>query len=167
MAPKIKEFFKKIKTDYPEELQDLKFYAKSSKKLAKAVARKEFLIKCRKNGIFPTHITQNIKGLIGLIGKETPYIKNIQNAQFGIKRKILNLEIKNTFYSVQKMFRLRDAAMERVVKKIPRHICEKFFAIQASSMENLTNVSRHKCDANFDKLYVTQLFLSKKITNRF
>jgi hypothetical protein len=157
MAPQVTGFFKKIEKDYPGELRDLKFYAKSKKKLANAIARKEFLLKCRKNHIFPAHIIQNIKGLFELINGNTPYVKLIHNAQFGVKRKILNLEIKNTFYLIKSLFTKRDAIMDKILNRIPRHVCGKFFATQSKSLENLTNVARRNVQGKFDRLISEQL----------
>ena len=82
-----------------------KQYASTNTKLAKMVSRKNFLIRCRKDGIFPAHITNSFKCVYSLLEENSPFLNKLTKHIHKFRRSILSIEIQNTFHKINNLNR--------------------------------------------------------------
>lgn len=62
--------------------------------------RKYFLIKCRRFGVYPAHIVNNIKCLLTNLEPDMPFSNKIRKLEDNFKRRILNIEIEIIFWKI-------------------------------------------------------------------
>lgn len=97
-------FFSIISQKYGNyAVERLKVYAKNIEKLSSLAARKHFLIKCRRHNLFPKHIVNNIKCVYQLIEENTPFTAEIDRMVLSFKQRILNIEIRMSYWKHKKI----------------------------------------------------------------
>jgi hypothetical protein len=88
MAP-TNTFTSSIQNNYGEQaVNNIKNYLNTNRKLCNVMARKEYLIKCRKEGNFPPHIVQNIKCVFKFFENKSPFTNKIYQTVQLLQRKI-------------------------------------------------------------------------------
>ena len=111
---------------------DLKLYAEHNRKLSCMEVRKEFLLRCRRNGMFPTHIQNSFKCVFDLMEERSPYLRKLENCVSKFKKTILNLEIKHTYYKL-KVYKMRCEELRETIQAcIPSSVCRSFLDSQNS-----------------------------------
>ena len=109
---------------------DLKQYAEHNRKLSCMEVRKEFLLKCRRNGIFPSHIQNSFKCLFDLMEERSPYLQKLESCVSRFKKTILNLEIKHTYYKL-KVYKSRcEELRETIQAHLPSSVYRSFLDSQ-------------------------------------
>ncbi|XP_062705801.1 uncharacterized protein LOC134287623 [Aedes albopictus] len=104
MAALQHSFFRYIDENYEHSTADaMKSYASNNKKLANLQNQKSFLIMCRRQGVFPSHIVNSFKCVHQLLAENGPYVNKIDRTINRFKRAILNLEIKQTFFKIKQV----------------------------------------------------------------
>lgn len=94
--------FDRIKRTMGEDTHRLhKRLAKEAIKLSSLTSRKVFLLQCRKHNVYPKHIINNVKCIHQCIELNTPYNKKLDSLVKSIKRRILNIEIRITFWQIK------------------------------------------------------------------
>lgn len=90
-----------IRDLYDEEvLSYIKLYTKMNEKYARLVARKMFLVKCRRELVIPSHLALRLNVLTQSIDVQNPFNNKVFRTIQMFKVKILNLEISITFYKL-------------------------------------------------------------------
>ncbi|XP_067613260.1 uncharacterized protein [Eurosta solidaginis] len=150
-------FFDKIGIQYGQETKTLfKAFATNNIKLAKLRARKFFLLKCRKNNIIPKHIINNVSCTFQSLEDDTPYNKQIGQLISDFRRKILNLEIKISFWKInrleQQINNLRSIIQSRSLPNT-----NDFFRTQEISYQNRHEVTINNLNTKYNKLESTQI----------
>lgn len=97
-------FFSAIKRTYGHNAcKRYKQYTKDINRLASFTSRKYFLLQCRRENIFPSHILNNVNCLFQTIECNTPFNNEISKIITSFRKKILNIEIKITFWNIKKI----------------------------------------------------------------
>lgn len=86
-----------------EVMTRMKNYMSDQRKFAHMTARRAFLLKCRKMGIVPSHIINNVRCLYQTISKQSPFNREIDNMVRTFQNKILNMEIKVTYWEINQI----------------------------------------------------------------
>lgn len=104
-------FFNTIRSDFGNNVvKDMKRSMKINRKLASLHNRRNFLLACRRQKIFPTHITQGIKNIHMLLADSQGALQNkINNLHQNIKNNILNYEISITLQKIKNTFNYKHA----------------------------------------------------------
>lgn len=130
-----------------------KTFMNINSKIANFTSRKTFLIRCRKYGIFPPHIINNIKCLFTNMEPNMPFNNKIRNIQDDIKRKILNVEIEITFWKITSLTKTLNTIRNQLESKsISNSILEEFFKTQSRVYFNLLNSKLINVNRKFDFL---------------
>lgn len=96
----MKNFFQHIKLKYDVDTCILlKKYCRETKRLAKQEERLKYLLTCRKIGLTPSHIVNATKNTTQLF-KSTKISLELNKTMQKLHMKIINLEIKETIYSL-------------------------------------------------------------------
>ncbi|XP_062541373.1 uncharacterized protein LOC134209403 [Armigeres subalbatus] len=97
-------FFKQIENNFGHDTaRAYKDYATNNIKLANMSVRKDFLLNCRRNGIFPAHIINTLKCIYPLLEEGSPYIPKLDRLVGRFKKALLNIEIQHTFHKISKL----------------------------------------------------------------
>lgn len=134
-------------------MKKLKDVANINIKLANLRNRRNFLIQCRRNNIFPSHITNGVHNVECLTGAAVGRTLR-QTSEFNhrLRIKILNLEIKITHDSISKFEKTLNITKNQVVNILPYNITTEFFKkqsinynkvfykVKASNMRKFTNL---------------------------
>ncbi|XP_038117299.1 uncharacterized protein LOC119769342 [Culex quinquefasciatus] len=133
-----------------------KAYASNNKKLGNMNSRKSFLVRCRKNGVFPRHITDHFRCVFPLLEENSPYINQIQNCTNRFKRSILNIEIKQTYHNIKLLKKQLSTLATRISSSVSPEICQTFFSSQRSFYEkhllDQTATTKRKFGQIFQKM---------------
>ncbi|XP_055714379.1 uncharacterized protein LOC129808618 [Phlebotomus papatasi] len=87
----------------PNIVADLKAYMRNRRKFARMIARRKFLLHCRKTGVMPSHIINNVRCLYQTISRQSPFNRQIDNMIKCFQHKILSMEIKVTFWEIREI----------------------------------------------------------------
>jgi hypothetical protein len=140
-------FYDNIRLTYgPKTLIDFKLYNKNTTKLASIRARKDFLIHCRKQLLLPKHIKTSLKSLDVLFTQDHPYINKLDNMFNVFKRKVLNLEIKITFFTIKKLVMQRESIRNTISSSTPGIINRVFFDTHEQLLSTLTTSRNKVCN---------------------
>lgn len=147
-------FLNRIKTSFGTSVMKLlKEFMNLNSKLANYKTRKLFLIKCRKFGIFPTHIINNFKCLITNLEPNMPFCNKIRKLEEDFKRRILNIEIQITFWKISTFNNSLTSLKEKLTAaNLPMDILEDFYRTQSKTFSNLFNSNLLLVNKKFDSL---------------
>lgn len=137
-------FFSTIRRTYGDNsYQQFKNFTKEINRLARLTARKQFLITCRRENLVPSHIVRNINCVFQTVERNTPYNNEIEKTITSFRKKLLNIEIKTTFWDIRQI----ELALENTRRWITTmnnhdiHLTNEFFA----SQENTRDKQHNKC----------------------
>ncbi|XP_062558253.1 uncharacterized protein LOC134223130 [Armigeres subalbatus] len=137
MAAIRQSFFQYIDQNFGHDtVHTMKIFATNNKKLANLENRKSFLIKCRRQGVFPAHIVNSFKCVHELLAENGPYINKIDRAINRFKKSILNLEIKQTFYKIRKTRNRMNEMRTCIRSRTSESIVEEFVHTQQEAYSN-------------------------------
>jgi hypothetical protein len=139
-------FYEFIRRNFGEDKSTiLKNYSNTVKKLANLTARKDFLVKCRKSGNLPSHIIRNINCVYHFFENDTPISKKVDRTIRIFQQKILNLEIKETYYKLDRIINIKSRIEKQIRDTIPSVSNSDFFDRQKSffneHLKNRTNIN--------------------------
>lgn len=128
----------------PEARHSLKECATLNRKLGNMAVRKDFLLKCRRNGVFPTHIVNSFNCVLPLLEENSPYLSELQRHANRFKKAILNVEIKHTFYKMKQIKTFLSNLKTSICEHIPEPASLEFFHRQEAFYERhvRNNVNR-------------------------
>jgi hypothetical protein len=160
-------FYATINDEFGEETrEEYKKYAVQGRKLAAAIARKEYLFKCKKANIIPQHITHNFRCIYAMIDEPSPFRNAIQNDVRAFQRKLLNKEVRIAFWKIGKLKRERELSYGKIIASSSINYFERYFELQQIAFErNLQEtLNRHERKLNArgrmeEKLKVPQEWL--------
>lgn len=133
-------FYREILLNYgPHAHKIISNWNKTTEKLASFNNRKIFLLKCRSTGTTPTHIEDSVSPLHTLQTENHPYHQEILNINSNLKKKILNLEIKITFWKINSLYKELFKIKREASSLIPLHIYQNFDNNQRNKYEQLFN----------------------------
>lgn len=149
-------FFQNIDNEFGSETRDLfKRYANSNRKLSNMISRKKFLVRCRKSGVTPSHITNSFKCIFPLLEQNSPFVPRLQKCIKKFQRSLLNIEIRQTYHSIQQFRNMRRNLKESISAAVPPSIAENFFSYQDNffdtNVASTTTVTKRK----FERLLTT------------
>lgn len=124
-------FYERMSRDYGTNTRNtLKTYADFNKKHCNMTVRKNFLIDCRRKGIFPAHIQQSFKCVFALLEENSPYTNKLQRCITHFQKTILNLEIKHTYYKLKRLDEGRHQLWAEIERQLPRQESDRFLLSQ-------------------------------------
>lgn len=147
-------FYLTIKNTYGVAVAaDMKRWSSYNRKLANALNRRIFLLRCRSSRIVPNHIINNFKNLHNSVinphGRITGDVVNFITA---LEFKTLNLEIKTTCNNI-KFFKQNINNLQSQVKNvIPDHIFIEFERTLTLSFNKQFNLVKNKNISKFQRL---------------
>lgn len=130
----------------------LKNYATHTRKLAHMNTRRQFLINCRKNGIFPTHITNTFRCVYELLEERSPYTNKLSNHIKRFKQSVLNIEIKHTFYKINKLNCELQNLKHQIIHKTNAQVAEMFIFSQELSYNRIFYQKQKQTNKKFQNL---------------
>ncbi|XP_030749952.1 uncharacterized protein LOC115877775 [Sitophilus oryzae] len=121
-------FYQNIQRDYGNHaMKLLKQWSNLTYKMASLKNRRIFLLKCRKNSVFPNHITHSIGSIRNLLDHHGGRLgSDISLFDIKVRRKILNLEIKITISDLNLYQKRIDAIYNNITNILPREIVNEF-----------------------------------------
>lgn len=150
-------FYNQISLDHGPDVANLfKNFAKNNDKLCNLASRKMYLLKCRKNHVFPKHIISNVTCASQSIVENSPFTNKINNAINDFKRRLLNFEIKITFWKLNALIKETNELEQRLVSMyLPS--TEPFLRTQRSRYSSHHSMNTTKLNRKFTRLKETQL----------
>lgn len=121
-------FYHNISNSYGVDTSKrLKLWAKTNIRQASDRNRVIFLIKCRRENIYPNHVLDSAERSLGTLqptnGREADYIRTFHNR---LKHRIINLEIDLAHRSVSRGDKLMTDIENEVLNTLPLHIWIEF-----------------------------------------
>lgn len=146
-------FFNSIQRNFGGTVKaHFKEYADCKRKLSSMIARKEFLVRCRRNGVFPAHLQNSFNCLFELLEERSPFLNKLQRCVERFKKSILNLEIKHTFHKIKRL-RNEQTRLEATIKGVvPETVWESFTETQNSYYERSLADSRRSTGQKYQRL---------------
>lgn len=121
-------FYNYLERNYgPKCKITFKNYSNYTKHFNNIIARKKFLINCRKNHIFPKFITNKTNGMLTDITKTTAQYNGKRDTIIHkIRRSILNYEIMLTFYKLQQHKKQIEYLQIQMLQHAPQYTVNEF-----------------------------------------
>lgn len=129
-----------------------KEYANNNRKLANAITRKEFLIRCRSSGLVPNHIINTFKCTFSLLEAQSPYTGKLQGILDRFQRSVLNVEIQNTFNKISKLTSQQSVLKQHIMSATPGGTHAQFLFLQEIAYHSTLNNSRRRTDKKYKAL---------------
>ncbi|XP_039430331.1 uncharacterized protein LOC120413525 [Culex pipiens pallens] len=146
-------FFEHITMNFGQETTTkFKHYALNNTRLSNMTTRKNFLIQCRRKGVFPAHIVNTLKCTHPLLEDRSPYMGKLQRIMDKFKKALLNIEIKHTFYKIKCLKRDLENGKLDIVTSASPDIALGFITTQNRSFENNFNKTQRKTNDKLNKL---------------
>ncbi|XP_039431508.1 uncharacterized protein LOC120414372 [Culex pipiens pallens] len=111
-------------------LELFKSYASSYTKLGNMLSRKDFLIRCRRDGLMPVHIIHSLKCAHELLAKRSPLHKKLSRTLTRLQKAILNIEIQDTFYQIQQLRAAIDQLKRQIMDSTPAETYKQYLFTQ-------------------------------------
>lgn len=111
-------------------LELFKSYASSYTKLGNMLSRKDFLIRCRRDGLMPVHIIHSLKCAHELLAKRSPLHKKLSRTLTRLQKAILNIEIQDTFYQIQQLRAVIDQLKRQIMDSTPAETYKQYLFTQ-------------------------------------
>lgn len=147
-------FYDEIKNNYGNGVViDLKLWANSNTRMAKANSRRNFLLRCRSHGIIPRHIKQNIKCIYNLVGENAEDSRKAINLGNKVASKLLNLEISIIIKKINSLRASLAKTSARFESVLPEHILIKYKQTQSKSFDRVTANCTSILKNKFESLY--------------
>ncbi|XP_062701697.1 uncharacterized protein LOC134285243 [Aedes albopictus] len=151
-------FYQSINDEFgPEVRATLKEYADNNRRMSNMVVRKDFLIRCRKEGLFPSHIQNSFKCVFQLLEERSPYLRNLESCITTFKRKVLSLEIRHTYFRIKQLRAMEQQLRAKLSGELPESRYTTFFASQEIFFERQTTSNRQKTSNKFERLLATMI----------
>ncbi|XP_055685769.1 uncharacterized protein LOC129791573 [Lutzomyia longipalpis] len=96
-------FFKSVESSSGPQASSFKLLAKLHLKQVRALAKKDFLLKCRRFGLFPPHISNCFNCLNNTLVTSSPFTDRWERIIVEFKNKTLNLEIKQVHWELKQL----------------------------------------------------------------
>ncbi|XP_055715046.1 uncharacterized protein LOC129809259 [Phlebotomus papatasi] len=113
-------------------------FCRAVKKCAHLESRKWFLLQCRRQGIFPRHITENVECVVNLITLDSPFNGKAKRLMDDFKARILKLEIGITHWRLKKMEREINSKKRGIQECLHySNDCRLFFMDQEHAYERI------------------------------
>jgi hypothetical protein len=150
----------------------MKSYTHCNEKINLLKNRRVFLLRCRKNGIYPNNIIQGTKIYSKLMTKSDSILRKIQYNQEKAKNKLLNIEISITIHELK----IWNGQLEYTKKIIQNYniillVKTNFFTTQENRLRRYNEVNKTKYSNKFMHLVnkqhelVIPTFNNRHITN--
>ncbi|XP_044760971.1 uncharacterized protein LOC123318413 [Coccinella septempunctata] len=133
-------------------VEHFKNLSKDNKKLASAINNRIFLLRCRKNNIFPSHICNEVKCVYSLFRDNHPYRNKIDNIVNRLKKEILNLEIKVVNWKIKRLEMDRTRRVELLKGLIPHVYIDDFCRHQQIFFDRMFLKIKMRNIDKFDRL---------------
>lgn len=133
----------------------LKSYAHNTKKLANMMSRKSFLVRCRRQGVFPNHIINSFKCVYSLLEQNSPYLKKLHRGIDKFKKMLLNIEIMQTYHDIEKLRKEISTLRKLISSEVPIAISHGFFQSQEKFYVSHLNNKVTKTKKKFQNLLRT------------
>lgn len=174
-------FFNKLLEDFGIHThKNVKELSRLPRKLASMNNRKVYLLECKRRGIFPKHIQNNIKSVFCSLLEDHPYVYLIDRIMSKTKVAILNGEIKVTCWKAEKLKRRKSElesllaglvssevlsicikenykSYENIFAKIKSENCRKLQALLITTLPGAVNSNvsnKEKVVFNFSKIQI-------------
>lgn len=153
-------FYQSIENTYGiDVVTSFKKLAGLNLKLVKNNCRREFLCKCRRNELFPPHITDNFKSLYSSLTVNLPLLTLVKRTILSFKRKVLNIEIKQAHCNTKRIKNEMNhlySELELLGNNLLNNFKEKQKQFARNAKKELTG----KLDKKFDKIRTSSFILS-------
>lgn len=114
------------------------------------ISRKKFLIRCRRTGVFPSHITNSFNCIYALLERNSPFLRELQKCINRFKKSLLNIEIKQTYHDIKSLQSELNGLKDRIGRMLPVEVAQNFIAAQQayfdSHLANKTITTKRKYD---------------------
>lgn len=167
-------FYEDITLNYgPETTKELKSWSTNNQKLASALNRRIFLLECKRQGLTPNHITNNVKSIMGLFEYDNLRLnKKIRDFNDKTKIKILNLELCQVNHKInklesanidikKKLHHLPEFTLRQYQHRLRLSFNRKFHTIKELNIRKINNLK-----ANSIPTIKTQHKWIKNLTNK-
>lgn len=152
-------FYQQTERDYgTQAIKALKTWEKSKTKLAKILNRRCFLLKCRKDGIIPNHITNATKNVDYLL-HQNGWRTNNKGSKHIIRlgHKILNLEISSNQKEITKLQCMLIKLKSDIINLTNEQIFLEFTHKQSKKYNRIFHLIKKRNINKFNHLYNSQL----------
>ena len=129
-----------------------KSYARTINKLCVQCSRKDFLRRCKKFGLHPTHIQNTFRCINGLLESASPYRGKLQKAMDRFKRTILNIEISDTFHNIKKLEKTKATLTSKITQVSPSNTYTHFFDSQETFFQRKSRSLKITTNRKFQHL---------------
>ncbi len=130
----------------------MKKYQYNNGKIAKATARRIFLVDCRKENLIPAHIQHSHKCLNTSFKRNNPTTKKAAKIQANFRARILSLEIESTFSLLHHLEKENHAISTKIQQILPSLISSNFLETQKITYKKDFNKATEKYKIKFEKL---------------
>ena len=149
----MERFYETIDREFGTTVRNqLKDFADCNRKRCNMEARKEFLLNCRRNGVFPAHIQNSFKCVYDLMEERSPYLKKLGKCIAKFKKTILNLEIQQTFYKIKVLHSTYESMKVTIQHQIPKSVWESFYDSQRRYYERSLKESRKNTNKKYQQI---------------
>ena len=144
-------FFEHIRMNFGvPATNSLKNYIKQSKIVDRLKCKKNYLVKCRKNKIYPIFINDSCRRFNHLYNESS--IHSVSNFINGIKRKYLNTCIEGTFRKLKHENKKLLKTKHDVFQIIPEQIAKEYFVRQKITSNKFKDTESFRLSCKFDAL---------------
>lgn len=135
----------------------------TNRKLITLKEQRTFLIRCRNNDLFPSHIQNNLKRY-NVHNLNYNLISKFQKTKTNFQTKCLRLEIENIVKNIQRLGKFSNYLKYRFLRTISDDSINKFLTSQEQNFQKLKISKRNDCIKKFDLLKNRSLTNNKKIS---
>jgi hypothetical protein len=130
----------------------MKEYQDNTEKLARANARKIFLVNCRKDNLIPAHIQHSHKCLNSAFKKQNPTTKKAAKVQSNFRARILSLEIETTFSNIYFLEKQNRGISRKLQQQIPATVYYNYIECQKLVYKKEFRKATKDCSKKFENL---------------
>ncbi|XP_055543625.1 uncharacterized protein LOC129729166 [Wyeomyia smithii] len=137
----------------PSHRKLYKSYAQTVNKLSAQCIRKDFLRRCKKFGLHPTHIQNTFRCINGLLEDASPYRGKLEKAMDRFKRTILNVEISDSFHKIKTLEKTKATLTSKITQVSPSNTYTHFFERQETFFQRKCRSLQITTSRKFQRLY--------------
>lgn len=151
-------FFQHISQQFGlSSTQQLKLWINNNRKIAAAINRRNFLLRCRSKGVIPKHIEDTLKSIKYLLTYSCPQTNTIQKVTQRIGQKLISVEISNTIIQVNHLQKIIANNKRTIITVLPYYIYQPFFSKQNQAYDKHFKLIKNNHMKKFDRLVQNQI----------
>lgn len=127
---------------------DYKNFSNNNRKISNNIAHRNFLLECRRSGIFPCHIKNTFNCVYQRFKENSPFVNKANRLIITWKKQLLNLEISDTIRTINVLSHENESLKHTISTSTPDETHQIFFSLQKDyyykNLEERRREHRHK-----------------------